>query len=48
MSMAHSSHLAGIEFCDKPRARACPALVGLAVLSQPPSKPKIFEQETAC
>jgi len=26
---------------------ACSALVGLAVLSQPPSEPMIFEQETA-
>ncbi|OYW69531.1 MAG: hypothetical protein B7Z21_01130 [Verrucomicrobiales bacterium 32-60-5] len=30
------------------RAHACPAQVGLAVLSQPPSKPKIFEEKTAC
>jgi len=29
-------------------ALACPAQVGLAVLSQPPSKPMILEQETAC
>ena len=29
-------------------ARACPALVGRTVLSPPPSKPKTFEQETAC
>ncbi len=27
---------------------ACPVLVGLAVLSQPPSKPMIIDQETAC
>ena len=30
------------------RAFACPAQVGLVVLNQPPSKPMIFEQETAC
>jgi hypothetical protein len=29
-------------------ALACPVLVGLAVLSQPPSKPMIIDQETAC
>jgi hypothetical protein len=29
------------------RALACPALAGLVVLNQPPSKPMILEQETA-
>ena len=28
-------------------ALACPALVGLVVLNQPPSKPTIFEKEAA-
>jgi hypothetical protein len=30
------------------RAFAYPARVGLVVLNQPPSKPMIFDQETAC
>jgi len=29
-------------------AFACPVLVGLVVLNQPPSKPMIFERESSC